>query len=467
MIEKDFSNFGMEFQKSLIKIIIEDKKYGTAIIDVIDPNYFDGAYLKYLMQNIKELHVKYGSIPSYQELELKIKDEFEGSKNITLTVHLDTLEEIKNYVITGEINFYKDLALDFCRRQNLKKELKKVEKIIDKGQVKQFNEIEEIVRKALIAGVVSDDVRDPFIDIDEALQPNARKTIPTGIDGIDRLLKGGLAIGELGIILAPLGIGKTTLLTKIANSGYLDGKKVLHIIFEDNLIDILRKHYTIWTEIKPDDQPERKREVKEIIKDVEENCNGVIKVLKLPSASVTIGEIKTKLRKFHSEGFDPDLLIIDYVECISSEKIEYGEEWKSEGVIMRKIEAMSNEFNMAIWVGTQGNRESISSEVVTTDQIGGSIKKAQIGHVVISIGKTLIQKEENLATITLLKSRIGKDGIVFTNCKFDNELLNIDTDTHETILGHEEEKRQAKEKRAIEVYTAKKDKELKEALTTE
>ena len=84
-------------------------------------------------------------------------------------------------------------------------------------------------------------------------------------------------------------------------------------------------------------------------------------------------------------------------------------------------------------------RESISSEVVTADQMGGSIKKAQIGHVVLSIGKTLTQKEHKLATLTLLKSRIGKDGVVFNNCFFDNEMLKIDAEKQMTLLGFEQE----------------------------
>jgi predicted ATP-dependent serine protease len=39
-----------------------------------------------------------------------------------------------------------------------------------------------------------------------------------GVPGIDNLLKGGLAKGEIGVILAPTGVGKTTFLTKIANN---------------------------------------------------------------------------------------------------------------------------------------------------------------------------------------------------------------------------------------------------------
>ena len=45
-----------------------------------------------------------------------------------------------------------------------------------------------------------------------------------------------------------------------------------------------------------------------------------------------------------------------------------------------------------------------------------------------------------LATIAIIKSRLGKDGVIFENCTFDNATLEIDTDSTSTFLGFEEEK---------------------------
>lgn len=98
------------------------------------------------------------------------------------------------------------------------------------------------------------------------------------------------------------------------------------------------------------------------------------------------------------------------------------------------------------------HNSSMASEIVQMSQMGGSIKKAQIGHVVLSVGKTLEQKENKLATMTLLKSRIGGDGVVWQNCKFDNELLIIDTEEQNTLLGHREEQEQRRINRVQEVY---------------
>lgn len=457
MSEKNFGYLGTTFQQGLLKTIIEDKKFALNIIDVIKSSYFDGPYFKYLMENIKELYELYKVIPNYDTLQQKIMAE---NLNTSGKVHLDTLTEIKNLIIEDN-KYIKDTSLKFCRQQVLKKALKESDEIIQNGAFEEYNRIEGLITDALQVGATTEDISEIGVNIRESLQKDARVPFPTGINGIDNLLKGGLARGELGIILAPTGIGKTTILTKFANAGYNYDASVLQIIFEDNPNEIRKKHYTIWTGIAPDDQQASEDEVVNIVTERTSNRKNRLHLLRLAPFGISVADIRNKIRKLESEGKKIDLLVLDYLDCISLETSIDGEEWKGEGTITRSLEAMASEFNIAIWTATQGNRSSISSEVVTTDQMGGSIKKAQVGHVVISIAKSLPQKEHNLANITLLKSRIGKDGIVFQNCKFDNEYLQFDTDAQNTLLGHEEERAEAKKQHAADVYKDKKERERK------
>lgn len=448
MSEMNFGVHGLGFQQILIREMLQDKRYGESIIDVLEPKYFDNSSIRLIVQHIKEIYHEYEKIPTFEEVQIKINS---NTKNESLKkVHLDTLKAIKENKEPGVMQ--KKEGLNFCKQQNLKKELKKVNAIIESGEFQQYNEIEEIIQKAMQVGHADEQAESVFDGMEETLDKDVRLPIPTGVNGLDRLLKGGLGHGELGVVLAPTGVGKTTLITKFANTAYNHGFNVLQIFFEDNVSNIKRKHFTIWTDVTPDEQPERKEEIIEKVTEIKNNRDNQIQLLKLPSDGVTVGEIKRRIRKMISEGFRPDIIFIDYVDCISPERGAVGEEWKSEGSIMRSIEAMTSEFNMAIWVATQGNRESIASEVVTTNLMGGSIKKAQIGHVIISVGKTLEQKETKKATMTLLKSRIGGDGIIFQNCHFDNEFLVIDTESESTLLGHENARIERRANRAREIH---------------
>ena len=95
---------------------------------------------------------------------------------------------------------------------------------------------------------------------------------------------------------------------------------------------------------------------------------------------------------------------------------------------MRQFETLLTEYDMAGWTAIQGNRSSISAETVDSSMLGGSIKKGQIAHFLLSIAKTLEQKETGRANMAILKSRFGIDGIVFDDILFDNARIQIEVE---------------------------------------
>jgi hypothetical protein len=60
--------------------------------------------------------------------------------------------------------------------------------------------------------------------------------------------------------------------------------------------------------------------------------------------------------------------------------------------------------------------------------MGGSVKKSQVAHVIISIAKTIEDVSNNKATIALLKNRAGRSGRIFNNVDFNNGTCRISTD---------------------------------------
>jgi replicative DNA helicase len=340
----------------------------------------------------------------------------------------------------------------------------RAQKIITEGDFESYDKVEGLVREALQVGQTDKGTSDIFTGLETVLDEDYRHPIPMGIPGIDKLLKGGLAKGEIGVILAPTGVGKTTILTKIANTAFNMGYNVLQVFFEDNPKIVQRKHFTIWTGIEPDNLANHRDEVMSKITEIQETMKNKLILKKLASDTMTMNQLKNQVRKMIADGNKIDLILLDYIDCVLPES-SAKDEWKAEGSVMRGFEAMCHELNLVGWTATQGNRSSISSEVVTTDQMGGSIKKAQVGHVIITVAKTLQQKEMNLATIAITKSRLGKDGVVFENCKFNNELLEIDTESSVTFLGFEEQQEERKRDRVKELLEKRKEREAQQKTT--
>jgi replicative DNA helicase len=452
---KNFEYLGNNFQIQLLNQIIVDKDFSHSIIEVIENNYFENKYFKIIIQMIKEYYKKYEHTPSFDTLEQVAKSELQ--QETAVKVVLDTVKKIKSAPIDGA-DFVQEKALKFCKQQELQKVMKKAQKIIDGGEFENYDTLEELVRDALLVGSKDTSMLDVFSNLDQVLDDDYRHPIPMGIPGIDRLLKGGLAKGEIGVILAPTGVGKSTVLTKISNHAFNLGFNVLQVFFEDNPKLIQRKHFTLWTKIHPDELSEKKDEVMTKVKEIKETMPNELILKKLPSDTKTMLQIKNEIRKMIADGVKIDMVVLDYIDCVVPDK-NLGDEWKSEGSVMRGFEAMCHELNIAGWTATQGNRASISSEVVTTDQMGGSIKKAQVGHVIISVAKTLQQKEMKLATIAITKSRIGDDGVVFENCKFDNAMIEIDTESTTTFLGLEEQKEERQRLRVKELLEKRQQRE--------
>ena len=458
---KNFEYLGNTFQLQLLNQIILDKDFSHSIIDVIENNYFENKYFKIITQMIREYYTKYDHTPSFETLEQITKSELQ--QEIASKIVLDTIKKIKDAPIDG-VAFVQEKALKFCKQQELQKVMGKAQKIIDGGEFENYDALEEMVRGALQVGAKDTSAMDVFSNMDQVLDDDYRHPIPMGIPGIDRLLKGGLAKGEIGVILAPTGVGKSTILTKIANHAFNLGNNVLQIFFEDNPKVIQRKHYTLWTKIHPDELSEKRDEVIQKVKEIEESMPNKLIMNKLPSDTVTMAQIKNQIRKMVADGNKIDMVLLDYIDCVVPDK-NLGDEWKSEGSVMRAFEAMCHEMDLVGWTATQGNRSSISSEVVTTDQMGGSIKKAQVGHVIITVAKTLQQKEMKLATIAITKSRVGDDGVVFENCKFDNAMLDIDTDSSMTFLGLEEQKEEKQRLRVKELLEKRQQRQQDETKT--
>jgi replicative DNA helicase len=442
---ENFGYLGYNFQLKILNLIITDKLFAQSIIDSIQSKYFDNQYFKLIMQMMKEYHEKYHSIPSFEGIEQLTQ--LEISSEMAKKCVIDMLRDIKEASFEDHL-FIKEKTIKFCKQQELKKAIRKVETILEKGDFESYDLCEEYIREAISIGEGDEGTVEVFQNLEDVLKDDYRHPIPTGIDGIDNLLNGGLAKGELGVILAPTGVGKTTILTRFANTAFNMGYNVLQIFFEDNPKIIQRKHFTCWTGIEPQKLSDNKEKVLSKADEMKTN-GGKLILKKLASDEFTIAQIKNQIRKITAEGTNLDIVVLDYIDCVIPDR-SYNDEWKGEGSVMRKFEGMCHELNLVGWTAAQGNRSSISSEVVTTDQMGGSIKKAQVGHVIISVAKTLQQKELGLATIAITKSRLGQDGIIFENCTFNNATLEINTESTQTFLGFEEDKTQRNRKRVMD-----------------
>lgn len=421
---------GEAYQYKLAHEFMENHTFFEDLSPIIDQNMFTDPNLKTFVGVMKNYYEREGSVPKYDYMEIELRNISHSEKETE--TYLAVLEKVKEAPSNG-VERTRDLAEKFFRQQNIIKTANEILKVAGDGDSDKYDACVNLLNDAMTKGIHNDFGECLFDNLGETLSDDYRTPIPTGIGKIDEILEGGLGKGELGVIIGPTSFGKTSLTTAMASHAALSGFKVLQIVFEDRIKQIQRKHIGRITGIEAKDlsKPGNIELVKQTLEQFpdKEKLQENLRIVKFPSGEKTARQIERFIKKLINTGFKPDLTIVDYFECLEHEADKsVTNEFEKEGRTMRRFEAMAGELDMAIWIPSQGTKDSINLELVTMDKIGGSVKKAQIAHVIMSIARTVEDISNNKATIAILKNRAGKSGKVLNNVEFNNGTCIISTD---------------------------------------
>ena len=421
---------GNDFQYKLAKEFVERKGFFNGIYRIIDQNAFTVPYLRTFVGAMLDFYKHENVVPSYTSIKIMLHEMARTEADIEL--YDGVVKKVMETDCDGS-DMIKDLAIKFFKQQKVIKVANELLKHAAEGDDKYYEKIEGELKEAINIGLEEGYEECRLYDgVETVLSDEFRTVIPTGINEIDMSLNGGLGKGELGIIIAPSGKGKTSLTTSVAQhaasfkseTNDFKGFKVLQIGFEDKLRQIQRKHFSKISQIEACNlsKPEFIDEAKSRIYDYvdKEVVNDNLIIIRCPSGKYTVEDIENIIKKHINQGFRPDLVIIDYFECLKMSGGATMSKWEKEEITMRKIEALTNEYDMAFWVPVQGNKESISTELVTMDKAGGAVQKIQIGHIIISITRSDDDVRENVGTVAILKNRAGQAGVVYQGINFNN-----------------------------------------------
>jgi hypothetical protein len=130
----------------------------------------------------------------------------------------------------------------------------------------------------------------------------------------EKSIHGGLKAGEIGIIAAPSGIGKTSVLVQIALDKLLQAKKVIHVSFTKHTDYVLAWYEDIFEEFV----------MKKNLENIAEVKNDVIKnrvLMKFSQEGIAGEQINRSLRALISDGgFNAESVIVDGLDFSPGER---------------------------------------------------------------------------------------------------------------------------------------------------
>ena len=418
MTEKtDFSKFGKTFQDKLTYLILTERVFADQLGEVLDVNFLEYKYLQSIVRSIYEYKEKYEVYPSLKIMATLVRNNIdddvvkEQAKEYLLSVLQDSS-------IVEDCDYVKETSLDFCKKQKLKEAMMRSVKLLNRSS---FDEISTVINEALKLGTDVNFGYDYKLDFEERFKIKQRDPITTGWKEIDAICKGGLGNGELGVVIAPTGAGKSMALVHLGAQAVKLGKTVIHYTLEMAETSIAGRYDSCITGLKLKEMFQFKEQIHERVKDIEGNV--IIK--EYPTKSATTTTIKNHLERIKSRGIKVDMIIVDYADLlrpvINRRSNEKRHDLES---IYEELRGLSQVFECPIWTASQTNRSGLNAEIVTMEAISEAFNKCFVADFICTISRTVEDKKVNKGRIFVAKNRNGIDGVVFP-IRMDTSNVNI------------------------------------------
>ena len=224
---KNISEFGYSFQTKFLVCLMTDKLFLEQIHDILDAKYLGNDAFQWVLKEIHKYYNDYKDTITMEVFKIKIS-EIE-SENLQVNVK-EVLKDVYKNTEAADLEYVKDKALEFHKSQVLKDAIIKSAQILEVDG--NSDEIKSLIDSAMQAGVERNLGHDYLQDIDARYEESARVTSPTPWDIMNELMQGGLGQGELGVVVAPAGIGKSWVLSAMGAYGLSQGLNVVHYTLE-------------------------------------------------------------------------------------------------------------------------------------------------------------------------------------------------------------------------------------------
>jgi replicative DNA helicase len=402
--KEDFSQFGKSFQENLCQLILLDRAFADQMKEILNINFLELNYLQVFIKRIFDYKTKYKVHPSVDIMTTILRTDVSGENPLTQKQVRDFFARMMKTSVQ-DIEYIQDTAVDFCKKQILKEAMMKSIPLLRKSS---FEDIQTLINDAMKLGTNNDYGYHYLKDFEKRFELIVRDPITTGWQIVDKLCKGGLGNGELGVVIAPTGAGKSMALVHLGAHALRKGKNVIHYTLELADTIVATRYDSCITGISLQDVYNKKEEIYEDIKDIE----GQLIVKEYPTKSASVETIRAHLEKIKQREIEIGMIIVDYGDLLKPNRQKDEKRHQLES-IYEELRAIAQENNCPIWTASQTNRSGLNAEVITMESISEAFNKCFVADFIFSLSRTVEHKNENGGRLFIAKNRNGPDGLVY------------------------------------------------------
>jgi replicative DNA helicase len=397
----NMNQYGPHFQVKVISALLTHKEYLTNIHDIISEEYWDNQAHQWIIKNIITYYDKYHTTPSMDVLKVELQKITNDVLKISIKEQLKAAYEASD----DDLEYVREEFSTFCKNQQLKKALLNSVDLLNAGD---FDGIKFLVESALKAGQDKNVGHEYNKDIESRFREDARKVVPTPWERVNDLIQGGIGNGDFGLIFGNPGGGKSWSLVALGGYAVRMGYNVLHYTLELGEDYVGRRYDAFFTKTPVDQILQNREKVEDVIPELP----GELIIKEFPMGRATISTIESHIRKVTDLGTKPDLIIIDYVDLLSSRKRTADRKGEIDD-IYTSTKGLARELNVPIWSVSQVNRAGAKDDVIEGDKAAGSYDKIMITDFCMSLSRKAKDKVNGTGRFHIMKNRYGMDGLTF------------------------------------------------------
>lgn len=376
----------------LINILLGTPDLFALVTPIIQPRYFDPEF-RGLMTFVMDYQHQFKGIPTPEVI----------SAEVGVDVQPQAVDgDLFRYACNEFEGFCKRRALDFAIRDSVA--------LIEK---EDYGTIEKLVRNAITTSITRNlgtDVFDNPLEILNRTEKNVGVPISTGWLALDQTIGGGIFRKDLIIFSANSGGGKSICMDNLAANLHNQNLHGVYFSFELSEDMLIKRHYSIMTEIDAPQVFARKIEVAAKVEQAAETNGGFIFV-RMPGGTKP-SAIRAYLKEYQLKyGRVPDFMVFDYMSLMGTdENIPMSDTFTRDKVISEALREIGNDFDAIIITASQQNRSAVGAVDVNHSHIAGGISKIDTCDLAISIVFTDAMRASGDISLQLLKTR-SSDGV--------------------------------------------------------
>jgi len=384
--------------------LVSDKTFIERISDILEPDSFETDAHKFIVKETISYFLQYKDLPTLAVFKVKV----DGIENDLLKQSVvEQLRLVYQKISDTDLKYIKEQFLEFCKNQKIKNAIMES---VDHLKSGQYDKIKHVVDVAMKAGMERNIGHEYMVDIEKRMSQMARKTVKTNWTEVDSIMDGGLAGGELGIITACAGSGKSWVLAKMGAEAMRQGKNVLHYTLELNENYVGLRYDACFTGI----DFQNIRNNIDIVKKKIAEVPGKLIIKYFPIKTVSAHSLKLHAERIQTLGTKVDMIIVDYADILRPSQSERNSNSYSEaGGIYEELRGVAGELQVPIWSASQSNRAAMDEDIIQANNISDSYRKIMTADFVMSLSRKMSDKQANTARFHVIKNRFGPDGITF------------------------------------------------------